>query len=108
MKVDEWTKQRSSLEKTFSCSHRLRQDGRHRNIAARKGLGRDEDVGFDAPVFAGEHLARAAQPGLHFVGNEERPVPVAELDGLRQVIVGRDEDPFPLNRLDDEAGDVAL
>ena len=96
------------LGKDFFVQPPLGQHGGHRDIAPRKRLGRDEDIGFDTPVFAGEHLARAAQPGLHFVGNEQRPVLVAELDGFRQVIVGRNEDPFSLNRLDDEAGDVAL
>ena len=63
------------------------QHGGHGDVAAGEGLGDDQDVGLDAPVLAGEHLARAAQARLHFVGNEEGPVFAAELDRLGQVIV---------------------
>jgi ParB family chromosome partitioning protein len=41
-------------------------------------LGHADDVGLDAPVLHGEHLAGAAHAGLHFVGDEQDAVLVTQ------------------------------
>ena len=41
-------------------------------------LASSEDVGDDAEVLGGEHLARAAHAGLHLVEHQQDAVPVAD------------------------------
>src|SRR4029079_2336076 len=48
--------------------------------AAGDALGHADDVGLDAVVLDGEHLAGAAEATLHLVGDEHDPVLTAALD----------------------------
>ena len=57
--------------------------------AARDGLRGHEQVGHDAGVLAGEELARAAEAGLHLVGDEQDAVLLGESPEPRQVLAGR-------------------
>ena len=76
-------------------------------MAARQRLGEQHHVGFDIPVLDREEAAGAADPGLDFVGDEQRAVLPAERGGARQEFVGGHVDALALDRLDDEGGDLA-
>ena len=69
-------------------------------------LGGTHDVGLDAPVVDGPHLARAADARLHFVGDVQNAMPFGQRLKLA-VILGRGHDvaPFSLNRFDDDRCD---
>ncbi len=68
----------------------------------------DQNVGIDAVVLVGKHLAGAAEAGLDFVGNEQDAVLVENLLHFFEVIRRRHDDPaFAHHRLGDEGGDVA-
>ena len=45
--------------------------------AAGEAFGERHDVGDDAGAIASEHRATAAEPRLHFVGNQERAGAIA-------------------------------
>src|SRR5215210_7299338 len=80
--------------------------GAEGHIARVDALGDREDVGHDIPVVHAEPLAGAAEPGHHFVADEQDPVPVADLADRLQVAVRRDDDPVrPDDRLHDHGGD---
>ena len=82
-------------------------DRRDRVAAAAQGLADDDHVGPHALVLAGEELARAAEAGLDLVGDEEDVVLLADLGGLPEEPVGRDEDAgLGLDGLDQEGGRV--
>jgi len=51
-------------------------------------------------------LSGPAEAGLHLVDREERPVAAAELLRSLEVAGRREMDAFPLDRLDEEHGDV--
>ena len=60
-----------------------------------------DQVGLDAEVLHGEHLARAAEAGLHFVGDHDDPVRVADLaETLDELLRGDDEAALALHGLE--------
>ena len=63
----------------LSCACRAPANGKPR----RDALGHADDVGLDAVVLDGEHLAGAAEAALHLVGDEQDPVLPAALDDAR-------------------------
>ena len=63
-------------------------------------------IGLDAVALAGEQRAGAPEAGLHFVGDEEDAVLVAEIDQHLEIVRRRrDESAFAENRLGDHGGD---
>ena len=71
-------------------------------------LGGDQNVGIDAVVLDGEHLAGAGEAGLDFVGDEENAVLVENFLYFFEVVWRRDDDAaFAHDRLGDECGHVA-
>ncbi len=82
-------------------------DGADGDVSARQRLGHRDDVGDDAPLLEGEERAGTSDPALDLVDGEERAVPVAQIGGFAQIVLGRDENALALDRLDDERGDVA-
>src|SRR5439155_12577032 len=59
--------------------HRLARDDRADGHSGREPLRCEQDVRLDALVLAGEHLPRPAYSTLHLVGDEQDPMPVAQL-----------------------------
>ena len=83
-------------------------DGGAEREAVGDPLGQHHDVRLDAEVLDGEHLAGAAEAGLHLVGDEEDAVAVEDfLDALE--VAGRRHQDAALahHRLGDEGGDIA-
>ncbi len=76
------------------------------HVAAAERLADEHEVGFERPVLEREPLARAPEPGLDLVGDEQRAVAAAELLRGLQVALGRQRDLATLDRLDEEGGDV--
>ena len=66
-----------------------------------------DDVRLDAVVLVGEEVAGAAEPALHLVGDQQRLVLVQQFLRAAQESRRRDGDALALDRLDQEAGDVA-
>jgi len=65
------------------------------------------DVRLDVPVFNREQLAGPAHPALHFVGDEENAMAVAEPAEARQEVPRRDMvAAFALNRLHEDGRDL--
>ena len=63
------------------------------------------DIGCNAKMLDGEHLARAREARLHLVRNEENTVVVKDLlDALEVVLRWDDDARIALNRLGDEGG----
>src|SRR5262245_2715333 len=87
--------------------HLRRQSDRpKRDVRRRQSLGHRHDVGHHAPVVHGEPLPRAAEPGHDLVGDQQDPVPVAELAHALQVAAGWDQDAIGARHgLEDECGD---
>src|ERR1051326_6502431 len=54
-----------------------------------------------------EETTGAPQPGLDFVGHEQRSVAATEIARVPEIVVVGKIDPFSLNRLDDEGGHLA-
>ena len=78
-----------------------------RHHAAAERFRDGEDVWNDAPMVHRPQLARAAEPGLHLVGDEEHSVPVAHLAQPRPEVVARDDGAgLALDRLHDDGGDL--
>src|ERR1700693_3960909 len=81
--------------------------GADRNDAAGETLGQSQHVGDDALYVAGEERAATAEAGLHFVGDQERSILVAEFARFREITGGREVDAaFALQGLDDEGGGI--
>ena len=81
----------------------LAGDDRAERHAAGDALGQADDVRLDAPVLDGEHLAGAAHAGLHFVGDQQDAVLVAQLAQLAMELRRRHEvAAFALDRLDED------
>ncbi len=81
-------------------------DGCNREAAA-QALGHGHQVGRDAIVFHGEQFAGTGKAGLHFVGDQQNAVLVADFaQGLHQTDRDRQEAAFALDRLDDDGGDA--
>ncbi len=73
--------------------------------AAGDALGHTDDVGFDAVVLDGEHLARSAETALHFVGDEHDPVLAATFDeAVDESRRGGDVATLAHHRLEDDSG----
>ena len=79
-----------------------RQHRANRDLPAGERLRQKNDVGFDAPVFAGQKAPRSPKSGLHFIGDKQCAVLAAELKRRTQVIVRRNGHAFALDGLDDE------
>ena len=70
-------------------------------------LGERHDVGDDSEMLRGEHLARAPDPRLHFVEDEQDTVLVAERPEPGEESVRRHEvSALALDRLDQDPGDL--
>ena len=70
-------------------------DRSQRQSAANRLRG-DEDVGLDAVALAGKQRARAAEAALHFVGDEQHSVLVADVDQNAEIILrGATKPPSP-------------
>ena len=71
-----------------------------------EALGRGDEVGHDAFVFAGEPCAGARDAGLHFVGDEHDAAVPAEVGHRPQEALGGDDEAaLSLDRFDDDARD---
>ena len=82
-------------------------DHRAERHARGDALGREQDVGLDVPVLDRPHLPGAAGARLDLVGDEQDPVPVAQLAQARQeVVLGDDVAALALDRLDDDGGEL--
>ena len=80
---------------------------RRQRQPAGDALGGDDQVGHDALVVAGEHVARAGEAGLHLVGDEDHAVGAAPVGERGQEARGRhDEAALALDRLDHDGGEV--
>ena len=67
-----------------------------------------EQVGCDTAVLDRPHRPRPPHPGLHLVGDEEDPVPVAELAQPLEIVAGHgDEAALALHRLEHDTGDAS-
>ena len=77
-----------------------------RDVAAGERLRDGDEIRLEPPVLEREHAPRPAEAGLHLVDGEERPVAAAELLRALEVAGRRQVDAFPLDRLDEEDGDV--
>ena len=81
----------------------------HRHVAARERLGYGHDVRpHVAVVLIGEEAAGAAQADLDLVADQQGTVLMQQRLGLRQEPGRRHHHAVPLDRLDDQRGDVAL
>ena len=60
----------------------------------------------DVLVLVGEELPGPAEPGLHLVADQQRPVPVQQRSRLAKEPSGRHHHAMPLHRLDDHRGHV--
>ena len=70
-------------------------------------LATQQDVGDDAGVLGGEHLAGAPHAALHLVEHQQDAVQIAERAQPRQEVRRRhDVAPFAQHRLDDDGRDV--
>ena len=87
-------------------------DFRARSVGAKRetirdAFGTDENVRHNAVIFDREHLSRAAEAGLHFIGDEENAVMIEDLLYFQEVIGRRHDDAaFAHNRLGDEGRDI--
>ncbi len=71
----------------------------------RDRLGHDDQVRLHAAMLDGEPAPRAAEAGLHLVGDQHDAVLVAQRAHLAQIVVRRgDEAALALHRLDDQRG----
>jgi hypothetical protein len=69
-------------------------------------LGRNNDVGNDAVVLDGEKPAGSAASALHFIGDHDDAVLIAQLaNALQKAHRNRQEASFALHRFDDDGGD---
>ncbi|EQD84839.1 Zn-dependent oxidoreductase [Saccharopolyspora erythraea D] len=87
-----------------ACEHR--RDGR---LAASEGLGQRDDVGGDPGVLEGEEPACSADTALHFVGDPQHPVAIAQPPDLLQVARRRQHHSgTALHGFQDQHADAAL
>ena len=79
----------------------------HAKRQARSDPFRDiDDVGRQAEMLEGEHLARASHAGLHLVGDEQNAMLLREIaQPLQKRLRRNDVAPFALDRLDDDRRD---
>src|SRR6202011_2588869 len=83
-----------------------RYDRAARHISAAQCFRERDDVRFEIPMLETKHFTGATQPGLHFIGNQERPVWAAKLLGpLEKIAFGR-LTTLALHRLDHECGHI--
>ena len=74
---------------------------------ARDRLGDRHQVRLDAVVLHREELARAAEAGLHLVGDQDDPVLVADpAEAVDELGRSDDEAALALHRLEDDRGDL--
>src|SRR6266567_9119219 len=78
-----------------------------RHVAAAQRLGQRDDVRLEIPMLEAKHFPGAAKSGLHFIGNEQRPVFAAKLLRANEEIGLRRFTALALNSLNDEGRDVA-
>ena len=91
-----------------SVTSRARDERRDRHHAAAQRLAEDKAVRNDALVLEGEHLARAPEPGLDLIEDEQDVVLVAEASEASQKAGRRHDDAgLALDRLD-QNGDGVL
>src|ERR1035437_5358612 len=70
----------------------LRDDNRpKRHIAARKSLGRGDNVRLNSIMLRGQPFTRSSKSAHHLVINQKNTVAVAECAQFRIVVIGRDE-----------------
>ena len=82
-------------------------DDRAQGEAVGDSLGQAEDVGVDAPVFAGEELAGASEAGLNLVDHEQNAVFIAEPAEAGEEGVGGDEiAALALDGFDENGGEL--
>ena len=81
-------------------------DRTDRHEAARERLGQQHEVRLDPPVLRRQKATGAPHAGLDLVGDEQRAVGPAQAGRFGQIVVAREIDPLPLNRLDHERRDV--
>ena len=85
---------------------RRRQAGADRKAAAER-LGQRHDVGRDAGVLIGEHVAGAADAGLYFVENQQQAVVVAQLaQRAQECMRHHPHAAFAHDRLDHDGGGI--
>ena len=76
------------------------------HIAAAQRFRERDDVRFQIPMLESEHFSGATEPGLHFIGNEQRAVLATKFLRAREEIGIRCLAAFPLNGFDHEGDDV--
>ena len=77
-----------------------------RHVAAAERLAHQDHVRLESRPLEREPSSRPSQAGLDLVDDEQRPVAPAQRLGRLEVAGGRQRDHPPLDRLDDERGDV--
>ncbi len=88
-----------------ALADQARADG---HISPGERLRDGHQVGLEAEVLAGEHPAGAAKAGQHLVDAEQRPVAAAERLHTFEITGIRQDDPFPLQRLEQDERDILL
>src|SRR5436305_908621 len=69
---------------------------------------RDQNVGIHTVVLDSKHLSRAAETGLHFIGDEKNSVLIENFLDLTEIILRRNNDSaFSHNWFGDECGNIA-
>jgi hypothetical protein len=76
------------------------------DVAAGKRLRNRDEVRLEPPVLECEELPRSAEAGLDLVDAEKRPVSPTELLRALEIAARWERAALPLDRLDDEDGDV--
>ena len=88
----------------FGCGH-----GSADRQRAGEALGQGHDVWFDSGVLPGEQLAGTAEPGLHFIKDEQGVVLVGQFThGNQIVLVQRINAAFTLDDFEDYGADTAV
>src|SRR5262245_58029430 len=83
----------------------LASDDRPQRHAAGNTLGQAHDIGYDSPMLHREHLASPTHARLHFIGNQQNAVLVAQLAQFTMKLWRRhDIATFALYRFDNDAG----
>src|SRR6266404_3470613 len=78
-----------------------------RDVATAQRLGQRNNVWLKVPMLEAKHLPGATKSGLHFIGNQQRPVFAAKLlRAIEEIGLGRFT-AFALDSLDDECRHLA-